>query len=202
MVQSDQAPTAGEDARWPDPPLPGKPTTTSQANASRVEQTLRRHLTLVWQVLRRSGLGTSDADDACQDVFWIFSQKSDDVPEAATRAFLVGTALRVASDRRKSKWNSSVTQCFDENSLLAGTAPPDEQLQTRRQVRLLDAVLTAMVPDEREIFILSEIQEMTRLEVAGALGIPEGTVASRLRRARDHFERLVRKLRARREAGP
>jgi RNA polymerase sigma-70 factor, ECF subfamily len=170
-----------------------------QRNSGRVEDAVRSYLTLVWQVLRRSGLRPSDADDATQDVFWVFAQRSDDVPEAATRAFLVGTALRVASDRRKSKWNCAVTEPIDQEVLTAVGCPPDEQVQLRRQTRLLDDLLTKMAPDESEIFILFEIEEMTRTEVAAALGIPEGTAASRLRRARDSFERLLQRSESRRE---
>jgi RNA polymerase sigma-70 factor (ECF subfamily) len=166
----------------------------------RVEQSVQRYLTLVWQILRRAGLGTADADDGCQDVFWVYAQRCDDIPDAATRSFLVTTALRVASDKRKSKWNSSVSHDLDESTVAERTVLPDEQLQLHRQLALLDEILSAMLPDERETFILSEIQEMTRTEVAQALGIPEGTVASRLRRAREHFERLLRTRRSGREA--
>jgi RNA polymerase sigma-70 factor (ECF subfamily) len=42
--------------------------------------------------------------------------------------------------------------------------------------------------DLRAVFVLDEIEEMSRAEIAHALGIPEGTVASRLRRARQDFQ--------------
>ncbi len=173
--------------------------TGQQRNSVRVEDAVHRYITLVWQVLRRSGLRPSDADDATQDVFWVFAQRSDDVPESSTRAFLVGTALRVASDRRKSKWNRAVTEPLDQDMLTVASCAPDEQLQLRRQTRLLDELLSKMSPDESEIFILFEIEEMTRTEVAMALGIPEGTAASRLRRARDSFERLLQRAKSTRE---
>lgn len=167
------------------------PTEMPRGAAGRIEMAVRSHLTSVWRVLRRSGLRGADADDATQDVFWIFAQRQGDVPEVCTRAFLAATALRIASDRRRSKWNRSVTETVEEDLPEVGVSGPEEQLQNRRRVRLLDRVLTEMAPDEREIFILFEIEEMTRTEVAQALGIPEGTAASRLRRARDNFERLV-----------
>lgn len=170
-----------------------------ECSSGRVEQAVRTHLTLVWQVLRRAGLREADADDATQDVFWVFAQRLHDVPEPSTRAFLVATALRVASDKRKTKWNRSVTELAENDGLSASAALPDEQAHLRSQTQLLDQLLTEMSADEREIFILSEIEEMTRKEVADSLGIPEGTVASRLRRARESFERLLRRVRPRRE---
>jgi RNA polymerase sigma-70 factor (ECF subfamily) len=57
---------------------------------------------------------------------------------------------------------------------------------------LLDKILDSMEDDLREVFLLYEFEEMSMIEIAGALGIPQGTVASRLRRARSVFrERVV-----------
>lgn len=47
---------------------------------------------------------------------------------------------------------------------------------------------------EREVFVLSDIEEMPKSEVALALQIPEGTVASRLQRARQSFRDVVKRL--------
>lgn len=159
----------------------------------RVENAVRTHLTLVWQVLRRSGLRACDADDATQDVFWVFAQRSHEVPEPSVRAFLVATALRVASDRRKSKWFRIASEALEQDMLASSGCAPDEQAQLLSQTRLLDQLLASMPTDEREIFILFEVEQMTRKEVAEALGIPEGTAASRLRRARGSFDRLLRR---------
>lgn len=166
-------------------------------SSERVEQAVHAYLTLVWQVLRRAGLRVADADDAAQDVFWVFAQRLEDVPAASTRAFLVATALRVASDRRKNKWNRSVTEVVENETFASLSGQPDEQAHLRRQTELLDQLLTEMSEEEREIFVLFEIEQMTRTEVAESLGIPEGTAASRLRRARESFERLLRRARMR-----
>jgi len=45
----------------------------------------------------------------------------------------------------------------------------------------------------REVFVLYELERLSVPEVADLLGVPEGTVASRLSRARDEFRRLVRR---------
>ena len=62
---------------------------------------MQRHLELVWRMLRRMGLSPPDADEAAQDVFWVLARRLDDVPVRAEKSFLVSTALRVASDRRR-----------------------------------------------------------------------------------------------------
>jgi RNA polymerase sigma-70 factor (ECF subfamily) len=52
----------------------------------------------------------------------------------------------------------------------------------------------------RVVFVLFELEEMTTAEIATLLEIPSGTVASRLRRARETFEDHVARVRARRMA--
>ena len=48
--------------------------------------------------------------------------------------------------------------------------------------------------DLRAVFIAYEFEELTMIEIATALGLPQGTVASRLRRARAQFQERVREL--------
>jgi RNA polymerase sigma-70 factor (ECF subfamily) len=73
----------------------------------------------------------------------------------------------------------------------------DEALATRDQLRLLEALLEGMDFDLREVFVLSEIEEMTSAAIASLLVVPEGTVKSRLRRAREDFDRRAARVRAR-----
>jgi RNA polymerase sigma-70 factor (ECF subfamily) len=149
----------------------------------RVRSAVARHLSLVWRVLRRSGLNPADADEASQDVFWVLARRHADVPEKSERAFLVATALRVASDRRRSKWNRSVLVPLDED-LSSGIASPDAQADARRGLERLDRALAHLDEPERTVLVLMDIEEFSKSEAAKALGIPEGTAASRLKRAR------------------
>lgn len=162
----------------------------------RLRAAVRDHLPLVWRVLRRAGLGPADAEDASQDVFWVLAQRVADVPERAQRSFLVSTALRVASNRRASKWFRSVSAGLDSDARASEAPLPDEALDLRRAGALLDEALDSLETSDRAVFILAELEQMSRREVADALTIPEGTVASRLRRAREALEVAIRRLRA------
>ena len=173
------------------PRLKSKPTYDG-----RFEGALRRLLPLVWRLLRRAGLSPTDADDAAQDVFWVFAQRLDSVPVAAERAFLVATALRVASERRRSKWYRSPTEPLDSERFPILVSEPDQTLELRRRVDMLDAALRCLDAKERDVFVLAELEELTKAEVALALRIPEGTVASRLQRARESFHAAVARLQA------
>jgi RNA polymerase sigma-70 factor (ECF subfamily) len=55
----------------------------------------------------------------------------------------------------------------------------------------LDRALTALSPDQREVVLLVALEDMTYAEVGRALGIPIGTVMSRLSRARDKLRKLM-----------
>jgi len=46
------------------------------------------------------------------------------------------------------------------------------------------------------VFVLFELEQMTKTEISNVVGIPEGTVVSRLRRAREVFENRVKQRKA------
>ncbi|MFT3771354.1 MAG: sigma factor-like helix-turn-helix DNA-binding protein [Minicystis sp.] len=50
--------------------------------------------------------------------------------------------------------------------------------------------------DLRAVFVLFELEQATMAEIAAMLDLPPGTVASRLRRAREHFQAAARRIAA------
>ena len=79
-------------------------------------------------------------------------------------------------------------------SLPADAPNPETLVDQRRALALLDDVLEEMAMDLRSVFVLSEVEQMTAPEIATMLDVPLGTVASRLRRAREEFQRRVKRL--------
>jgi len=63
--------------------------------------------------------------------------------------------------------------------------------------RGLNQILDGMKLEQRAVFVLYELEEMTVPEIANLLELPTGTVSSRLRVAREEFELSLRRLRAR-----
>lgn len=61
---------------------------------------------------------------------------------------------------------------------------------------MLRRVLDALPVELRIVFVLYEIEEFTVPQIAETLGIPSGTVASRLRRGREQFRAIVRRMHA------
>jgi RNA polymerase sigma-70 factor (ECF subfamily) len=153
------------------------------------------HYELVWRSLRRLGVPASSVEDAAQQVLVVLSRRLAEVRPGAERAFLLSTATRVAADFRKMQRRRR--EDFDERSLgaqLSDSPLPDEQLDRERARRLLDAVLDA-IPDElRTVFVFFEFEGMKTNDIAELLELPPGTVASRLRRAREAFESAAARL--------
>jgi RNA polymerase sigma-70 factor (ECF subfamily) len=160
----------------------------------RLRGLVRDHFDFVWRLLRRLGVAHCDADDAAQRVFWVASNKIEQIRIGSERSFLYGTSQRVAwavrrdRNRRREVEEAAAADCPDMCLL------PDEEVDRRRRVALLDQML-ATLPDElRAVFILCEIEGLTAPEVAAIESIPVGTVASRLRRARQDLEETARRL--------
>ncbi len=174
-------------------PVPSVPRARTALD-QRIEASVHNHLALVWRVLRRSGLSAADADDAAQDVFWVLTQRASQVPLRAERSFLLSTALHIASDRRRSSWSRRVTEPLAPELSDPLAASPEQALEQQQRRELLDTALGMLESDERAVFILTELEELSREDTASILGIAAGTVASRLRRARDDFSAAVQRL--------
>ena len=162
----------------------------------RVRQMFDEHFDFVWRSLRRFGLSSDRADDAAQQVFVVASRKVEAIQLGSERSFLFGTAMRVASDLRRSATYRREIAHPDPGAELAGGARPDELLDRHRARAVLDGVLDEMEIDLKSVFVLYELEEMTTAEIAALLAIPAGTVASRLRRAREEFQAKVSRLQA------
>lgn len=157
------------------------------------------HLDFVWRFLRRLGVPPGEVDDATQQVFVVAARKLDCIESGKERAFLFGTAMRVAADFRRSARARCIND-HDSDALDALGSPgpgPDELLDRKRARALLQEVLDKIPIEQRVVFILFELEGMTAREIAEYLDVPRGTVASRLRSARATFRTCVKRLQAR-----
>jgi RNA polymerase sigma-70 factor (ECF subfamily) len=159
---------------------------------------LRVHFRDVWRIVRRFGVPENSADDAAQEVFIIAARRLSDIAPGSERPFLFASAVRVAANARRAL--GARRECAEDDSLPEGVDPrPNAEvlLDQKRLRHLLDRVLDELSDDLRVCFVLYELEGMSSPEIAELLGIPIGTVASRLRRARESFEHAASKLKAR-----
>jgi RNA polymerase sigma-70 factor (ECF subfamily) len=186
--------SASTDPAVSDPP---RATAASGVRKADVSELVRREFRFVWRLLRRLGLSEGDADDAAQQVFLVASQRFADLLPGRERSFLYTTALHVASkarrsvERRREDLGSEVEPDPD------GSPSAEDLLDRRRARELLDTLLDALPLDLRAVLVLHEIDELSAAEIAEVVGVPVGTAASRLRRARELFGERVRRLEAR-----
>jgi len=155
------------------------------------------HADFVWRSLRRLGVPEAATDDATQQVFIVTQSKLDAIVPGREKAFLFGVALNVAAHVRRSLARRREVDEGHAEAVVDPSPLPDAALDDRRARALLDDVLDAMDDDLRTVFVMFELEQMTMSEIAGVLGVPQGTVASRLRRARDDFHERAQRLRAR-----
>jgi RNA polymerase sigma-70 factor (ECF subfamily) len=73
---------------------------------------------------------------------------------------------------------------------------PFARLERVEAVRILDRLLAELDDDKREVFVLAEIEQMTAVEIAEIVEANANTVSSRLRAARQEFEKALLRFRA------
>ncbi|MBN9518215.1 RNA polymerase sigma factor [bacterium] len=138
-----------------------------------------RHGPMVWGVCRRA-LGHHDAEDAVQATFLVLVRKAAAVvPREAVGNWLYGVAHRTALLARRTAARRR-TREVQVPTLPDPAAPPDPAFDAA----LLDAELSRLPDIYRGVLVLCELEGRTRAEAARTLGVPEGTVAGRLVRAR------------------
>lgn len=163
---------------------------------------LRDHFDAVWKALRRLGVDEAAADDAAQEVFIVAARRLGEVEVGRERPYLYGIALRVAANVRRA--NRRSIEHIDEDAISRSPATgeaTDALLEEKRWRIELEGILEKMPEDLRTAFVLFEFEGFTEREVAELCGVPKGTAASRLRRARELFQDAVRRLRLRLSKG-
>jgi RNA polymerase sigma-70 factor (ECF subfamily) len=141
------------------------------------EALLSRHGPMVLGVCRRVLGNGHDAEDAFQAVFLVLARKAGSVrPPSRVGGWLHGVARRTALEARRA---AAVRRTKEAKAVPHRNGEHDQALG-----EALDLELAGLPEAYREVIVLSDLEGRTRKEVAGLLGCPEGTVASRLARAR------------------
>jgi RNA polymerase sigma-70 factor (ECF subfamily) len=155
------------------------------------------HYAATWRLLRRLGVAAAQLDDATQEVFWVCARRLSDIRPGSETSFLYGVALRIAVHETRRQRSAFLSADPNDVLLLPDHGPSPEEDLDRRQARmLLDSVLDRMPVDLRTVFVLFELEGIEVREIAGMLEMPVGTAASRLRRAREEFSAIARRVRA------
>lgn len=156
------------------------------------EQIYERYFDFAWASARRLGVGDAAMDDVVQEVFIVIHAKIHTLqkPESL-RSWIYGIVRRTVSDHHRARRTREASgiglAAHHELEQLLPKTPLDLTEQSE-DVQLLYSVLSELDLPKREVFMLTELEEMTVPEVAEALDIPLNTAYSRLRAARQAFE--------------
>lgn len=154
---------------------------TSRDSAA-LELLVRRHAPMVWGVCRRVLSNLADAEDAFQATFLVLVRRAAAVvPRELVANWLYGVALQTARKSRSTaaKRSGRERQVTVMPERVVPTEEPCDELRPA-----LDHELARLPDKYRTVIVLSDLAGQTRSEVARELGLPEGTVASRLARGR------------------
>jgi RNA polymerase sigma-70 factor (ECF subfamily) len=175
---------------------------TTDGRAERVEvpsfaEVYSAHVDFVWRSARRLGISEAHVEDVVQDVFVTVHRRLPDFEgRSAIKTWLFGIALRVVRDyRRRDRRKPSDPLPERELADVGGRTPEHHAVKAQR-VRVLHILLGRLTEEQREVFVLSELEQMTAPEIAAALGLNVNTVYSRVRAARQAFERALQRHRA------
>lgn len=165
---------------------------------SRIRQMLAQYFDLVWRTACRLGAPVGRADDIAQEVFLVAARRLEHIDADRERSFLIGVTVRLTANvRRAVSAKAELADALNCEHHVDPAPQPDELLDQMRLRAVLDELLSLLPTEQRQVFVLSEIEGLSGPEVAAALGLPLGTVASRLHRARVRFKTHVGRFRAR-----
>jgi RNA polymerase sigma factor (sigma-70 family) len=152
---------------------------TSQGNDSFAEL-VRRHGPMVLATCRRVLSDPHDAEDAFQAVFFVFARRAASIRGANLAGWLYGVAVRTARgvrlmrDRRRKR----------ERAQVNGAQGAEHTGADFALAQLIDEELARLPDSFREPVVLCELRGLSRKQAAAELGIPEGTLSSRLAAAK------------------
>lgn len=177
----------------------------------RVVGIVRQHLDLVYRLARRLGVTRRDLEDVAQEVMLVVVRRLDVIEPGKERAFVAATTVRVTANWRRQR-RRRPEEPSDQLELLHALDGPrlprttpaqgEHGVERARKLELLQAALDAMTEQQRETFILFELEQLTAREIAEQLQLPEAAVVSRVRRARAAFAKSLRQQGQGRESEP
>lgn len=161
----------------------------------------RAQADFVWRSLQRLGVRQADLDDVFQEVFVVVHKRLHTYDgTSALTTWLFGVCMRVAAAQRRRAWFRREVPTDDvaaTHEAPPGEAP-DEALEARQARAELHRVLDKMDLDKRAVLVMFELDELGTEEIAKILGVPVGTVWSRLNAARKQFQKVLTRERSRR----
>lgn len=157
------------------------------------EKLFAEHVAYVGRTLRFLGVSEADLEDACQEVFVVVHRRLAEFDhEGSVRAWIRQIAVHVARNERRTSRRRRIDPAEDPDAIATAPLQHDKAEYNEMRRRLL-VLLDGLAEDQRTVFVLYEIEELTMAEVAAVVGCPVQTAYSRLHAARDRIAEALRR---------
>jgi len=142
------------------------------------------HCNFVWRSLQHLGVRGTDLEDLAQEVFVVVHRKLAGFDgRSRITTWLFGICLRVVARHRRRAYFRFERQEAEPPERVDPSTPED-RLSSHQRTLLLERALARLSLEHRAVFVLFEIEGHRTEEIAETLGVPVGTVHSRLFKAR------------------
>jgi RNA polymerase sigma-70 factor (ECF subfamily) len=162
-----------------------------------VELLVREYARFVYSVAYSVLRNGHDAEDAVQETFLRVVRHAAELPAVRERrAWLARIAWRIAIDRRRQQAVRPMADDDEEavNRLRDAAPGAEQQLIDAEMLSLLERLVSSLPADQRDVIMLSTVEEMSGREIAGILGISETAVRGKLFRARESLRQKLEGL--------
>lgn len=165
----------------------------TQDTISRFESIVLPHLDAAYNLARWLTRSDQDAEDMVQEAYLRAFKSFDSFYGGNARAWVLTIVRNTCFSWLAKNRARDLTISFDENPDEAESEIPTPEvlLLEREDKQVLGQALESLPAEFREILILRELEGLTYKEIAGVVGIPPGTVMSRLARARGRLKRSL-----------
>lgn len=160
------------------------------------EEVYATYFDLVWRNACALGVRVDSIDDVVQEVFIVVHKKLATFEgRSSFRTWILGITVRSVQEHRRRNKRRAEEDALTPD-LVDASAGPAEQLDRARAERLCQYIVNQMREEQRSVFVLAEIEQLSMPEIAAALSINVNTAYSRLRLARERFSECAATLRA------
>lgn len=144
-----------------------------------------QHFAFVWRLAAMSRIPQAQLDDVVQETFLVIHRKLPTFEgRSSLRTWIASVTRTTAKEFSRRKRHHMLGGAIDPDAAASTTLTPAEQLEAAAAAQLLDRFLDELPEEQREVFVLAEVEQMTANEIGAVLEMNPNTVRTRLRAAR------------------
>ncbi len=176
---------------------------SDEARARRFREVALPYLDAAYNLARWLMRNEADAEDMVQDAYLRAFRYFDGFAGDNPRAWVLSIVRRVCFDglRRRGQDREAIDPDTEveaiEETPESAASNPETTLIRAADRELLDRLITSLPPAYREVIVLRELEELSYRDIADVIGVPLGTVMSRLARARGRLQQAWQRHHAR-----